>query len=38
MDNCLFVLYLTSVADTDGYWTLNFRNFQVRVGYGYSKN
>ena len=24
--------------DTDGYRKLNFRNFRIRVGYGYSKN
>jgi len=37
-NNCLFVSYLpVSQSDVDGYWILNLRNFQIRIGYGYSK-
>jgi len=26
-----------SQSDTDGYQILNFRNFRIRIGYGYAK-
>jgi len=38
-NHCLFASYLTEPhSDTDGYRILNFRNFRIRIGYGYSKN
>jgi len=37
-NHCLFVAYLVNVAsDTDGCRILDFRNFRIRVGYGYAK-
>jgi len=35
-NHCLFVAYL-SQSNTDGYRILNFRNFRIRIGYGYAK-
>jgi len=26
-----------SQLDMDGFWILNFRNFPIRIGYGYTK-
>jgi len=40
-NHCLFVSYLASVAFGYGWISdrlLNFRNFRVKIGYGYSKN
>jgi len=35
---CLFRMKPVSHSDMVGYRILNFRNFWIRIGYGYSKN